>query len=302
MEQAAPFAEQLEEAERELEVEDEPDAELSPPSSVLRPPEPEAPVRRFHRKGLQQAETIEAALVDSGLSARLAGEIVSETVAHLLPFGNTRKLRRLVRGELARRIPVQATASGPGRRIGFVGTGGAGKTLCAARLATAYAAVGDRPVACLAFRPGDGGAELTHLLAATGVPVDVVDDADEAWERIVRLGDDSVVVVDTPAVTLQEADQVEALAAELGRFLQEVDLTLPATISTRAAEELLAALSPLGVTHFALTHLDATSHIGGAVELAIRNAKPFSFTGRGTGMPDGLEPADPDAIASLLLP
>ena len=41
---------------------------------------------------------------------------------------------------------------------------------------------------------------------------------------------------------------------------------------------------------------------GGAVELAIRNAKPFSFTGQGTSMPEGLAPADPQAIAALILP
>ena len=82
-----------------------------------------------------QADAIEQTLIDSGLSAHLAGAIVTETVGHLLPFDTPRELRKLVRGELARRIPVQSTWAGVGRRIGFVGTGGAGKTLCAARLA-----------------------------------------------------------------------------------------------------------------------------------------------------------------------
>jgi flagellar biosynthesis GTPase FlhF len=81
-----------------------------------------------------------------------------------------------------------------------------------------------------------------------------------------------------------------------------VHLTLPATISTPAAQELVAELSPLGISRFVLTHLDATSHIGGAVELAIRNSKPFSLTSTGTTMPEGLAPADPLAIASLVLP
>lgn len=241
-------------------------------------------------------------LVDSGLSPRLASAIVTETVAHLLPFDSPRELRKLVRGELARRIPVQSTWAGVGRRIGFVGTGGSGKTLCAARLATTYADAGDRPVACLSLRPPDAGAELTQLLRAEEVPVDVVQSADEARDRIAGLGDDAVVVVDTPAVNPQRPEQIDALAAELGRVLYEVHLTLPAAISTPAAQELVAELEPLGVSRFVLTHLDATSHIGGAVELAIRNAKPFSFTSRGTSMPEGLEPADPHAIASLVLP
>jgi flagellar biosynthesis GTPase FlhF len=210
---------------------------------------------------------------------------VNETIAHLLPFESPRELRRLVRGELARRIPVQSTWAGEGRRIGFVGSGGSGKTLCAARLATVYADAGDRPVACLSLRPADGGAELGRLLAAEEVPFEVVRSADEARERISALGDDAVVVVDTPAVNPGAPEQVDALAEELGSFLYEVHLA-----------------PPLGISRFVLTHLDATSHIGGAVELAIRNAKPFSFTGQGTGMPEGLAPADAQAIAALILP
>jgi flagellar biosynthesis GTPase FlhF len=295
MQQAAPFAQQLEAAEDQLDAESTVDSRQS---TV----EAQGPVRRFRRDRPAQADAIEQTLIDSGLSAHLAGAIVTETVAHLLPFDAPRELRKLVRGELARRIPVQSTWGGVGRRIGFVGTGGAGKTLCTARLATAYADMGDRPVACLALRPQDAGAELTALLRAEDVPVDVVESGDEARERVAALGEDAVVVVDTPAVNPQRRDQVDALAAELGRFLYEVHLTLPATISTPAAQELVAELGPLGISRFVLTHLDATSHIGGAVELAIRNAKPFSFTGQGTGMPEGLAPADPHAIASLILP
>lgn len=309
IQQASPFADQLEAAEEELE--DESADRGSLPAEVANEAEPEPQrsaiseqraVRRFGRARPPQADAIEQTLVDSGLSARLAGAIVTETVAHLLPFDTPRELRKLVRGELARRIPVQSTWAGVGRRIGFVGTGGSGKTLCTARLATTYADAGDRPVACLSLRPPDGGAELTQLLSAEDVPVEVVQSADEARDRIAGLGDDAVVVVDTPAVNPQRPEQIDALAAELGRFLYEVHLTLPAAISTPAAQELVAELGPLGVSRFVLTHLDTTSHIGGAVELAIRNSKPFSFTSEGTTMPEGLVPADPHAIAALILP
>ena len=306
MEQASPFADQLEAAQHDLGGD-----ELASSTSQLADAEPEflptadsrqPTVRRFGRARPPQADAIEHTLVDSGLSPRLAGAIVTETVAHLLPFDSPRELRKLVRGELARRIPVQSPWAGLGRRIGFVGTGGSGKTLCTARLATTYADAGDRPVLCLSLRPPDGGAELTQLLRAEEVPVEVVQTADEARERIAALGDDAVVVVDTPAVNPHSPEQIDALALELGRFLYEVHLTLPAAISTPAAQELVAELGPLGVSRFVLTHLDATSHIGGAVELAIRNAKPFSFTSQGTSMPEGLEPADPHRIASLILP
>jgi len=86
------------------------------------------------------------------------------------------------------------------------------------------------------------------------------------------------------------------------KMLYEIHLTLPATVSTASARELVADLQPLGISRIALTHLDETSHIGGAVEVAIRGGKPFSYVGSGTGVAEGLEPADPDALAALVLP
>jgi flagellar biosynthesis GTPase FlhF len=73
-------------------------------------------------------------------------------------------------------------------------------------------------------------------------------------------------------------------------------------VSAPAAESVAAGLAPLAFSRLVLTHLDVTSHVGGTVELAIRNSKPFSFTSRGTRMPEGLAPADPRALAALLLP
>src|SRR3954454_19774004 len=154
MQTASPFADQLQAAQDDLDFDSEPHT-CAPAELAEAEPEPDtsAPaeladrpaVRRFRRTRPPQADAIEETLIDAGLSARLAGAIVTETVAHLLPFDNPRELRKLVRNELARRIPVQSTWASVGRRLGFVGTGGAGKTLCAARLATAYADVGDRP-------------------------------------------------------------------------------------------------------------------------------------------------------------
>jgi flagellar biosynthesis GTPase FlhF len=261
---------------------------------------PSAPARRSTRPA--SADRIEETLCGSGLSPRLARAIVDETVAHLLPFGFPSELKTMVRQELARRIPTQATWSGVGRRIGFVGSGGSGKTLAVARLAAAYAEGGDQPVSVFSLRPRDGGDELRDLLDRFDVPVHVVDGPDPARARMRQMPDEAIVVVDTPAVRPQDERAVAALADELKKMLYEIHLTLPATVSTASARELVADLAPLGISRICLTHLDETSHIGGAVEVAIRAGKPFSYVGSGTGVAEGLEPAEPDALAALVLP
>jgi flagellar biosynthesis GTPase FlhF len=263
---------------------------------------PQARPARARRSRPAAADTIEETLCGSGLSPRLARAIVDETVAHLLPFGLPNELKLMVRQELARRIPTQAAWGGVGRRIGFVGSGGSGKTLAVARLAAAYSEGGDLPVSVFTLRPRDDGDELRDLLDRFDVPVHVVDGPEPARARMRQMPDESIVVVDTPAVRPQDERAVSALADELKRMLYEIHLTLPATVSTASARELVADLTPLGISRICLTHLDETSHIGGAVEVAIRGGKPFSYVGTGTGVAEGLEPAEPDALAALVLP
>ena len=296
----------------ELEAEDQATAE---PRPVEEPADQAAasthlePVRRrasatspARRSRPAAADTLEETLCGSGLSPRLARAIVDETVAHLLPFALPSDLKTLVRGELGRRIPTQATWAGVGRRIGFVGSGGSGKTLTVARLAAAYAESGDLPVSVFSLRPRDDGDELRDLLERFDVPVHVVDGPEPARARMRSLPEDAIVVLDTPAVRPQDDRAVADLADELKKMLYEIHLTLPATVSTASARELVADLAPLGISRIALTHLDETSHIGGAVEVAIRGGKPFSYVGTGTGVADGLEPAEADALAALVLP
>jgi flagellar biosynthesis protein FlhF len=275
-------------------------ADQAAASTHLEPVRRQQPARRSTRPA--SADKLEETLCGSGLSPRLARAIVDETVAHLLPFGFPSELKAMVRQELARRIPTQATWSGVGRRIGFVGSGGSGKTLAVARLAAAYSEGGDQPVSVFSLRPRDGGDELRDLLDRFDVPVHVVDGPEPARARMRQLPDEAVVVVDTPAVRPQDDRAVAALADELKKMLYEIHLTLPATVSTASARELVADLAPLGISRICLTHLDETSHIGGAVEVAVRAGKPFSYVGSGTGVAEGLEPAEPDALAALVLP
>jgi flagellar biosynthesis GTPase FlhF len=236
------------------------------------------------------AEAAEQRLVAAGLSAGLAADVVGEAVAHGLPFAHPRALKKLVRTALARRIPALADL-GPDRRvIAVAGAGGAGKTALIARLAAAYAAA-DYEVVVVALG-GSAAAELESL----GVTVIAATDAAHATRRL-RHREPLVTLVDTPAPGAG-CDAVE-LAAELRALgCTELHLALPATISGPAADDLVAAFAPLGLTHLALTHADETVRPGAAVELAIRTRRPLSYVSARAEV----VPADPAALAAQLLP
>jgi Meckel syndrome type 1 protein len=261
--QASPFADHLSYA-------------LEPPA-VERPAEP-----------VRAPDPIEKSLVDAGISAERAEEIVAETVSHSLPFGSRRQLRKLVRQGLARRIPVAPTPAAGGRSLAFVGPAGSGKTLCTARLAVAYASGSDLPVVCVALNPPDGGSELRALVEPHGIGVTVAGSAAQARAHVAGALGHAVVVVDTPS-SISAAD-LETLG------LDEVHLTLPSMYSGPAAAELSERFPR---THVALTHLDEITRVGGLVDFLVDAGVPLSYVSRGE---DGLEPADASAIASLVLP
>jgi flagellar biosynthesis protein FlhF len=187
--------------------------------------------------------------------------------------------------------------------IAFVGPHGGGKTVCAARLAAAYARAGILPVRCISLRPRDDGALLRALLIADGVEVEVVQHAREAATIVEEAGEQALVVVDTPGVSAR----AEAAVRELGRDLRrmgvgEPHVVIPATMSGAAARESVVALRPLKPTALVLSHVDETSHIGPALGLAVTQALPLSYVSRDSAAPGGLEAADARTLASLVLP
>jgi flagellar biosynthesis GTPase FlhF len=203
---------------------------------------------------------------------------------------------------LTRRIPVPAPSRASGRAVAFVGAGGGGKTRCSAGLAAAYAEGSTIPVACLTFAPLDGGAELTALLRPHGVKVEVVASAPELSRRVAELRGSALVVVDTPAVSPGDAAGVEALAAALAPLeLDEIELTVPATLSAPVAQELVERLAPLRPTGIAMTHGDATDHIGAVVELSCFTRLPLAYVNSGLELPGAFAPADPAQLAERLL-
>ena len=289
--QAAPFADALGAAARELEPTSEPEPDLS---TLHRPPSPEPPVA---------ATKLETMMIDAGIDAAVARDVVAEVVSHELPFASKRSMKRLVRRALARRIPTAPTAPAGARSIAFVGPGGSGKTLSAARLAAAYGAGSDLPVLVIALRSPDDGAELTRMLEPLGIGVRCAGSGDEARAHLAGALHHAVVVVDTPAVAPRSTAEVAALASELRDLgVGETHMTLPSTYSGPAARELADNLAPLEASHIALTHMDATTHIGGLLDYAIRSQRPISYVSEGSGVPGGLEPAVGEDLAALILP
>ena len=261
--------------------------------------EPAAPATR-QGPGAPRPATADAAeqrLVAAGLSAALAADIVSEAVAHGLPFAQPRALKKLIRTALARRLPVMADLGGEARTLAFVGAGGAGKSSAAERLAAAYAAA-DADVVVVSLRSMDGGSGLASRLEPLGVSVIAADTAEQAARRL-KGREVALTIVDTPAAGPADRAAVTRIADDLKTLgVDEVHLALPATLSAAAADEQASALAPLGITHVALTHADQTTRPGAPVEQAITGRHALSYV----CTREEIAPLDAHDLAKQLLP
>jgi len=257
---------------------------------------------RIQSTDREAASEIAAELVAHGMGAEPAEALILEAASHGLPFVAGGDLREAVRRTLARRLAGLAAPPSGGSVVVFVGAGGSGKTRCVAGLAAAYQGTSTLETSCLSVTPEDGGSELNGLLRAHGIAVRAAEaGAGAAWLATVR--EAGLVIVDTPAVRVNDEASVRALAAEVGALEPDhVLVTLPATLSAAAARQLLGRLQALAPTGIVITHVDETDQLGVAVDLASDSGLPVAYLHDGLALPGALVPADPQDIAGRLLP
>jgi flagellar biosynthesis GTPase FlhF len=274
-----------------------------PAPEPLAAPEPDLVAPSALQAGLPPAaRTAADRMVARGLRPGLAEAIAEEAMAGLAPLIPGADPKDLVTDALARRIPMHPLRRGPGV-VGVVGPGGAGKTRCVARLAAAHARHGVMPVAVVALRSPDGGAELRRLLAPYGVALHAVESGAEGAARIATLRGEGLVIVDTPGVSPRSSGELRGLGFELDSLApDELHLAVPATIGPDAARELVGGVRELGVGALVLTHTDETEMLGTVIGLAIDSGLPLSYLARGQAVEAGLRPASAAELAADLVP
>ncbi len=262
--------------------------------------------QRAHRDGEVGREawaSVARELIERGVTAAEAERLAMEAAAHGIPLARASALRDAVREMLARQLTGPASLPASGAAVAFVGAGGAGKTRCAAALASAYRRASTLSVIALSLGDADDGHTIETLLKPEGVPVRTAVQV-RSVRRLVSDGRaGGVVIVDTPAIGPGDRGAVLTLAEQLEPLrLDGVFVAVPATIGPQAARQLLSALGPLHPTGIAVTHLDETDQLGVAVELACATGTPIAYVHEGLDLRRALSAPDPLQLAARLLP
>lgn len=247
-----------------------------------------------------QLAPLHGALLRRGLPDQIASPVVDDTLLHRISLQPDRPVRELLASELARRIPTAPLAGRAGQAVAFVGSSGAGKTRAIARLAAAYGAANQVPVACVTLQDSGADGLLAAALAPFGIAVHAAPDAPRALDRITALRRQALVLIDTPGVSPGDQESVERLGVTLSLLeLDQVALCLPVVLAAPIARRVLRAMQPLGPSLLVATHADEADLLGGVVAVSIDRRVPIAYVSAGAGR-GGIVGADAHQIASEL--
>lgn len=214
------------------------------------------------------------------------------------------ELRQRLQSELAVRLStIEDRWIETGGQVALVGAAGSGKSTALAAIAARWVMRHGAHSAALvsAVESRFGVREnLQRVGRLVGLPVFIADSWQEVPALLRHLADRRLVLLDTPTVSMRQAEFAEHLKglADLAPTVQFA-LTLSAATQVDAAREVLQRYQTLPGVAAVITHLDECSSLGGVLSALIEHRLPVAYTLSGARLLDDLKPARGDDLISM---
>ena len=234
-----------------------------------------------------------------GLAPALIGELLGQ-------LGDTQDMgaawRELLGQHLVARIPIASDDMlAEGGVVALLGPTGVGKTTTVAKLAARFVREhGARHLGLLTTDNYRVGAheQLQNYGRLLGVPVQMVDSADDLATALAALANKRLVLVDTAGMSQRDLRLGEALASLRREGLRGY-LTLASNAHETMLDETIATFGALPLAGCVLTKLDECPSLGGTLSAVIRHGLPIACVTDGQRVPEDLRPARARDLVSL---
>ncbi|MDD2326311.1 MAG: GTPase [Alphaproteobacteria bacterium] len=185
----------------------------------------------------------------------------------------------------------------------LIGPPGAGKTLCAAKLAT-KAALAKRPVTLISTDTERAGGMAQLRAFANLLQTDILEIEDpHALEDALHIQPaGQVTIIDTAGCNPLDPSQRDALAFLVKASKATPILVMPADMDAATATDMAGVFHGMGAAALLATRLDMTRRLGGMLSVAYSSKIPlcnFSASGKVSEPP---QPLNPVSLARLILP
>lgn len=134
------------------------------------------------------------------------------------------------------------------------------------------------------------------------MPVEVVFSSDEIEQAIEKMKDLDLILIDTAGRNYGDTAYVSQLNDFLGACKpDETFLVLSLTTKSNDLEQIVSNFEGVPIDKFIFTKLDETTSYGAIFNLSYRFKKPSAYFTTGQNVPDDIEVATPEKIASLIV-
>lgn len=252
------------------------------------------------------AEGLQAQLEQRGLPGALARQLMQQMMQAGAHSAQLSENQPALAAALDQTLSFGSQPmTGTPRRIAFVGPTGVGKTTTLAKLAAHAAFYGGREVALVSLdHHRVGGIEQVQRYAELmGVRWAVAKDAASLEAALQELGDADDIFIDTEGRSPRDEVALQQLAQSLsgaGTAL-EVHLCLTAATEGPLLHVALRRYASLQPNSLVITKLDEALHYGSTVAAATIAELPLAYVTLGQRVPEDIQVATPDGLASLLL-
>lgn len=211
-------------------------------------------------------------------------------------------LTNVLRREIGLAGPVRRTGA---RVVALVGPTGVGKTTTLAKIAGRAALVEQRRVALLSiddYRIA-GAEQLSRYADLIGIPMELAHDARSLEVALRRLADADLVLIDTAGRSPRDRDAIERTAETLGGAQEVVEAHLCIAAATGHAQlsRIIEQAHVLQPGRLIITKVDEAVHWGSMLDAHFEAQLPFSYLTTGQRVPEDIEPASIERLASLLI-
>lgn len=248
-------------------------------------------------------------LIDNGVQQRIAVELIEKTVENLKgsEIKDEAMIKKAIKKEIANRIKgnfSRTKNNSDKRTIAFIGPTGVGKTTSIAKLAARYSLYKNKKVGLITTDTYRVAAveQLKTYSEIMGIPLQVVYSPYEMGESFLAYKDLDIILIDTAGMSPRNKMHLKELKNMLEAApLTDTFLVLSATTKEKDLIEIISNYSLIETNRLMFTKLDETSTYGSLLNAVYYTDNALSYVTIGQSVPEDIEEADPDKLASLIL-
>lgn len=257
--------------------------------------------------GMKQGAPARAAMMQVLLGAGFTPVLARELVAPVPERAVAADARKVVAGEIGRRLRVLGEESlvTAGGVYALIGPTGVGKTTTIAKLAARcvvrYGAASVGLITTDSYRIAAHD-QLRVYGKILGVPVHAVKDTGELVATIDRLQAKKTVLIDTVGMSQRDrlVGEQSAMLAACGSQLRRL-LLLNATANGATLDEVVSTYARGGLHGSVVTKLDESANLAAVLDCALRHRLTLHYVTNGQNVPEDIHLPNPDYLVDRAL-